>query len=134
MESTVYLRFISPWPSYNMKNVDFGIFQALIKCRDEGLVPSYLLKPALKEFDWFKQKLPSPDEHYFNYAGHAIGICWFRSDATAMIRRARRIAALLAEGDIWITVSQTHNPGIILYRDDYQIVAKPTKKTPTKWG
>lgn len=130
----MYLRFISPWPSYNMKNVNDGIFQALIKCRDEGLVPGYLLEPALKEFEWFKQELPSPDEHNFIYAGHAIGICWFRSDAKVMIRRARRIAALLAEGDVWITVSRTDNPGIILYRDDYQIIAKPTKQTPVQWG
>ena len=129
----MYLRFISPWPS-DMRNVDYGIFYAVYHCRDEQLLPGYLLDELLTELSWFKNYLPSPDEHNFDYAGHRIGICWFKDDAKVMIRRARNMAALMAEGDVWITEARTPDPGHILYRDDYQIVAKPSKSTPTRWG
>lgn len=129
----MYLRFISPWPS-DMRNVDYGIFQAVFKWRDEGLLPGYLLDELLSELSWFKTYLPSPDENCFVYAGHHIGICWFHTHAKVMIRRARNMAAIMAEGDIWITESRTRDPGHVIYSDDYQVIAKPTKSTPSRWG
>lgn len=129
----MYLRFISPWPS-DMRNVDYGIFQAVFRCRDEGLLPEYLMDELLSELSWFKRKLPSPDADRFVYAGHYIGICWFHTHAKTMIRRARDMAAIMAEGDIWVTESLTRDPGVVMYRDEYQIIAKPTKSTPTRWG
>ena len=128
-----YIRFVSPWPS-DIRAVDYGIFQAVIRCRDETLLDGYLLNPLINHFEWFKQKLPSPHESYFEFAGHALGICWFRDDAKTMIRHARHMAALMAQGDIWITEIVSNNPGMILYEDEFQIIAKPNKKTPTQWG
>ncbi len=130
----MYLRFISPWRT-RWLNVDYGIFQAAFKCRDDELLPDYLLIDLMNEVDWFKKHLPSPNERHFQYrGGDNIGICWFRDDAQAMIRRARRMVNIMRAGDIWITESCTNKPGHILYRDDYQIIAKPEKSTPTKWG
>lgn len=129
----MYLRFISPWPS-GMRGVDYGIFQAVIRARDDCLLPGYLRGELLSELSWFQKYLPSPDDNYFDYAGHRIGICWFRDDAKVMIRRARNMAAILAEIDVWITEARTNRPGCITYRDAYQIIAKPDKTTPTRWG
>ena len=130
----MYLRFISPFRS-RWKNVDNGIFQAAFMCRDEELIPNYLLDQLMTQVDWFKKHLPSPHERYFKYrGGKPTGICWFKSDAKAMIRRARNMASIMQAGDVWIIESQTKKPGHILYTDDYQIIAKPDKTTPTKWG
>jgi len=118
MEITVYLRFISPWPS-EMRNVNYGLFQAIYYSRDTGLLPSYLRENVLSELAWFKRYLPSPDEHNFTFSGHQIGICWFHSHAKIMIEHARTVSALLAEADVWITVVRTRNPGKILYSDEY---------------
>ena len=57
----MYLRFISPFHS-RWKNVDYGIFQAAYMCRDEQLIPNYLLDQLMIQVDWFKKHLPSPDE------------------------------------------------------------------------
>ena len=117
-----------------MKHIDYGIFQAVFICRDEALLPRYLMDEILAEMSWFKQYLPSPDEEDFEYASHNVGICWFKAEAIDMVRRARNMAILLAAGDIFIREVKTRQPGHILYADEYQIIAKPTKKTPTKWG
>lgn len=129
----MYLRFIGPWAS-NMRDIDFGLFQTAFICRDENLLPDYLLSPLMNEVDWFKENLPSPDEVHFDWRGRNVGICWFKSDAKSMIRRARRMVRICQAGDIWITQCRTTRPGHILYQDDFQIVAKPTQQTPTKWG
>ena len=130
----MYLRFISPFRS-RWKNVDYGIFQAAFKCRDEELIPNYLLDQLFTQVDWFKRYLPSPDERHFQYrGGKPTGICWFKSDAKAMIRRARHMADIMQAGDVFITETKTKKPGHILYRDDFQIIAKPNQSTPTKWG
>jgi len=133
----MYLRFIGPFPTRGasrVKNCDYGIFQTAFTARDDQLMEQYLIDELMREMDWFKKHLPCPDDHHFDYRGANVGICWFRDDATAMIRRARRMVNILCAGDIFITEARAENPGLILYRDDYQIVAKPLKGTPTKWG
>jgi len=50
-----------------------------------------------------------------------------------MIRRAFGLRALLMECDILISELHTDHPGQILYKDDFQIVAKPAAATPTVW-
>ena len=130
----MYQRFISPWNS-GWKNVNLGIFQAVYICRDEKLIQDYLLVNLIDELNWFKHHLPSPDDrHFLNKYRDYTGICWFRSDAKAMIRRARRMVNIMRAAEVWITESRSSNPGQIVYRDDYQIIAHPHKRTPTKWG
>jgi sulfur carrier protein ThiS len=63
----------------------------------------------------------------------ADGICWFTDGAREAIARAFTLAALLRECGVPVTKVATHRPGQILYRDDYQIVAKPDEATPTVW-
>ena len=133
----MYLRFIGPFPTRGasrVRNCDYGIFQTAFMARDDQLMEQCLIDELMAEVDWFKEHLPSPDDHHFDYAGANVGICWFRDDARTMIRRCRRMVNILCAGDIWVTEARTDNPGQILYRDDYQIVAKPRKSTPTKWG
>ena len=133
----MYLRFIGPFPTRGasyVRHCDYGLFQTAFMARDDQLIAQYLIDDLMKEMDWFKIYLPSPDDHHFDYAGANVGLCWFRDSATAMIRRARRMVNILRAGDIWVTEARTENPGRILYRDDYQIIAKPRKSTPTQWG
>ena len=133
----MYLRFIGPFPTEGysrVRNCDYGLFQTAFRARDEGLMDKHLVDALMHEMDWFKEYLPSPDCHHFDLSGANVGICWFRDHAKTMIRRARRMVNILSAGDIWVTEARTDKPGRILYRDDYQIIAKPAKSTPTKWG
>ena len=128
----MYLRFIGPWPT-GMRRIDYGLFQTYFRVRNEALLPGYLFEALRDEYEWFCDRLPTPADHYFIVNGESRGICWFRDDAVSMIRRARRMVNILRDGDIWITEARTQRPGLILYRDEYQIVARPDKVTPTRW-
>ena len=129
----MYRRFISPWPS-DMRNVDYGIFQGIWICEEDYLLPSYLIEELRRETAWFNRNLPCPNRAEFEYASHNVGVCWFSEHAHEMIQHARHMAAIYRAGDIWITEVRTDNPGRILYRDDYQIIAQPNRRTPTRWG
>ncbi len=63
----------------------------------------------------------------------ADGICWFVDDAREMIARAFALAALIGEAGVPARKVATRRPGTILYRDPWQIVAKPEETTPVTW-
>ena len=133
----MYVRFLSPMRS-RMRGVDYGIFQCAIKCRDDYRNPEYLRSAIREEINWYNDNLPAPREGAFDVKSRKrminVGICWFMSDADEMVRRAYALRALLAECGYAIVKKGTKQPGQILYRDNYQIVAKPFESTPTLWG
>ena len=55
------------------------------------------------------------------------GICWFVSDAREMIARAFVLASLLDELGVPVRKVAAECPGTILYRDPWQVVAKPRR-------
>jgi hypothetical protein len=63
----------------------------------------------------------------------ADGICWFVDDAREMIARAFALASLIGEAGVPAHKVATRRPGTILYRDRWQIVAKPEEATPVTW-
>ena len=132
----MYLRFISPVrPS--ARSIDYGLFQAIIACRDFDDYPKWLRDEVEADFDWFKTYLPSPDEKHFPdviVRARAAHICWFRAEATEMVKRAFGIKALLNEVGCSIVVRKTNNPGSIIYSDKWQVVARPHKRTPVRWA
>jgi len=60
-------------------------------------------------------------------------LCWFGYDAQEMVRRAFGLAGLLRDCGVIISKLATDRPGQIFYRDNYQIVAKPSAVTPLEW-
>lgn len=131
----MYLRFVSPLRGYK-RGVDWGIFQAAFFCRDNDNTPNYLRNAIVEEINWFKKYLPSPDERYFDEGSvpkHLARICWFRSDAKEIINHAYGLKFLLDEGGYPIAVIKVRHPGVIFYKDKYQVVAKPERHTQTHW-
>ena len=133
----MYLRFISPFPGdwwSCKKGIDHGIFQGSRIAREQGRVPSYLRDSLSDELGWFNTHLTAPNEKYFAHRRSNVGICWFKEDAGKFVQRCWRIVAILKAADVHISFVRTRNPGMILYSDRYQIIAKPEKSTPTRWG
>ena len=137
----MYLRFTSP-DALNLglrggKLVHRGIFGPAYAVRRDKTYPRYLRNAIREELEWFEDKLPVPSRRHFQVRSkgwwYAQGICWFKSDAKEMISRAFGLRHLLAECDIFISEMHTDRPGQILYRDEHQIIAKPTAATPTVW-
>ena len=127
-QNIMYLRFISPLRQ-RRRDLHMGIFQAVIKCRDDVDMPAWLHAQLIKEFQWFKDYLPSPDDRHFDRwtvrGYHPDAICWFKASAKQMISRSWALKALIEEAGMPLSVMQTDQPGKITYEDKYQIVAHP---------
>jgi len=137
----VYLRFTSADAVHlglrGGKPVHRGIFGPAYRVRRDKTYPQYLRQAISHELSWFEDELPVPPYARFQVRSktwwRSQGICWFRAEARDMIRRAFGLRALLDECDILIAELHTDQPGQILYKDDFQIVAKPAASTPTVW-
>jgi len=124
-------------PLHLTQAVHRGIFGPAYAVRRDKTYPQYLRIAVRDELLWFEDKLPVPPRGRFQVRSktwwRSQGICWFRSEAREMVRRAYGLRNLLAECDILISQLHTDRPGQILYQDDFQIIAKPAAETPTVW-
>ena len=119
------------------KAVHRGIFGPAYRVRRDSSYPLYLRRAVHTELRWFEDKLPVPPRGQFQVRSktwwRAQGICWFKPEAREMIQRAFGLRAVLRECDILISDLRTDRPGQILYKDAFQIIAKPSANTPTVW-
>jgi hypothetical protein len=123
----MYVRFVGPWRGRRGSNL--GMFRGASWVADDSRVHEALRNAVHEQLDWFSANLPVPKRGAFLVKSRgqwlSDGICWFLDDAREMIARAYALAALLGECDVPVTKVATRAPGQILYRDEYQIVARP---------
>lgn len=132
----MYVRFHSPWEEVR-PGVHAGLFGPAYACERDPRVAEGLRAALREEIVWFKANLPVPKERCFVVRSRKrwlnVGICWFVDDAREAIARAFTLAWLLRECGVPVSKVATRRPGQILYRDAWQIVAKPEAATPTVW-
>ncbi|HEX6374954.1 MAG TPA: hypothetical protein VFZ91_04460 [Allosphingosinicella sp.] len=130
----MYVRFITPWWRVR-RGIDCGLFGPAYALARDREVPAVLREALWAEIVWFEDRLPTPSRFCVKskrrWRPH--GICWFVDDAREMIARAFALASLIGECGVPATKVATRRPGQILYRDPWQIVAKPEAATPTLW-
>ena len=105
-----------------------GIFQLAFELRDRRDLPSYAFDELQSNLAWLKLHLKSPeilddDEHY-------RAIAWFKPDAHEPLKRVWAIKAVLEEFGYQIDLIKSNTPGLVIYEDDWQIIAKPIRKSP----
>ncbi|MGZ8285241.1 MAG: hypothetical protein ACXWUQ_06420 [Allosphingosinicella sp.] len=130
----MYVRFITPWWRLP-RGIDSGLFGPAYACARDLETPEVLREALWVEIEWFELNLPAPARLKVKSRRRwrADGICWFVDDAREMIGRAFALAALVGECGVPARKVATRHPGTILYRDPWQIVAKPDSATPTIW-
>lgn len=138
----MYVRFITPWWPLVVargrrlpRGTDCGLFGPAYACARDAEVPAMLREALRAEIDWFEENLPVPSRFRVKSRGRWLpdGICWFVDDAREMIARAFALASLIEEASVPAHKVPTRRPGTILYRDPWQIVAKPEAATPVTW-
>lgn len=131
----MYVRFVSPRPADRARG-HYGLFAASGVWRDPD-TPEAHAAAIREEVVWFRRNLPVPHWRCFEVKSrrryYNEGICWFRDDAREMLRHAFVLTALLRDLGVLVGRLHTDRPGQILYRDAWQIVAKPDKATPVRW-
>ncbi len=132
----MYVRFVSPLYA-DGRFGNYGLFRGAAWMSDASDTPDVLRQAMEAELEWFRDHLPVPRHGAFMVRSkrrwYYDGICWFRDDAQEMIARAWVLASLLRDCGVNISKLATDRPGQILYRDAYQIVAKPEAQTPVEW-
>lgn len=134
----MYVRFITPWWRLP-RGIDCGLFGPAYACARDAEVPALLREALWTEIRWFEAHLPVPGPRRRAFCVRSRkrwrpdGICWFVDDAREAIARAFALAALIGECGVPARKVATRRPGQILYRDAWQIVAKPGAATPTAW-
>ena len=85
-----------------------------------------------EQLNWFNAHLDAPEKlgRAAGRHGRVHGICWFRPEAAEAISRARYVGWLLTEAGIPVRDLKCRHPGEIIWRDDMQVVAKPTRDHP----
>jgi hypothetical protein len=132
-----YVRLITPARRLCRVDADCGPFGPAYDAMWDPRVPAVLQDAIWHEIDWFEQNLPVPHPRRNAFCvksrkrWYPDGICWFVAEAREMIAHAFVLASLLREVGVPVRKVATRRPGTVLYRDAWQIVAKPIDATPT---
>lgn len=125
----MYLRFTVPG-AITRARVAPGPFRVASDLYWEGDRDNDPVLIALRrELDWFKDRLPVPKRFGVVAKGRlwSDGVCWFRDDAREMVGHAYTLVALIEECGVPVTRHWSRDPGQVLYRDRWQVVAKPER-------
>lgn len=126
-----YVRFITPHWRVHRSDADCGPFAPAYDALWYGDVPEALRVAIGAELNWFEEHLPVPKPRRSAFCVKSRGrwrpdgICWFVDEAREMIVHAFVLASLLGELGIPFRKVASRRPGTVLYRDPWQIVAKP---------
>jgi len=124
----MYLRFTAPGVVTRAR-VAPGLFGAAYDLWWDRSEDTPSLLALRRELDWFNEQLPRPRRLGVVARGRwwPDGVCWFRDSAREAIAHGYALASLIEECGVPIERLWTRDPGQILYRDRWQVVAKPER-------
>lgn len=102
-----------------------GVLVAAHQLRDDGDLSVDEHNDLRLILSWFNQHLKIPK--VLSEKGNARAISWFKTEAKKPLERMWALKALLDIHDINVEVHKTTDPGMIIYEDGWQVVAKPRK-------
>jgi hypothetical protein len=125
----MYLRFVEGADSQDARWLT-GVITAACVLRDEGRLVPYQVDVVDATYEWLNQHVPCPPFQRNRKSGKWTddAVAWFLPDATEAIQRMWDLVAVLQDHDIPVRVLRTASPGMIVYRDEYQVVAETPKR------
>jgi hypothetical protein len=126
----MYLRFsTTKWDPESTRNL--GILVAAHDLRDDGDITRDEHEILRKTLKWFNENVTVPK--ILKDTDHRRAISWFKSSATEPVQKMWELVEILRHHDVNIDVHKTNNPGIVIYEDEWQVVAKPEKGSKVPW-
>lgn len=104
-----------------------GVVASLRILGEEGRLPDYHLDFSKELFERLNDGLPCPPFEESNWSSDCIS--WFKDTEPAQkwISVFRDLIAILEDADMDVGTLKTEHPGMIVYEDEYQVVAKSSK-------
>lgn len=120
----MYLRFVIPRPDPYSGHPQ-GVIHAASALDDAGRLDSWESEWFARELAWLNEHLPVPGP--LRDWEHRRAICWFRPTARKPIAVVRSIVTMLRDSAVPVRMLRSRDPGIVIYEDDFQVVAKPRR-------
>jgi len=119
------MRFVSNEVNRD-SHVSAGLFCAAFKLLDEMVLSDHEYEAVAELMKWFAVNLRGPFQYRLRSRWRAPrSICWFRSTAHEHLARARELAAILENQNVFIRTIRCHRTGYVLYEDEIQVLAQP---------
>lgn len=130
----MYLRFVKGADSQDGRWLT-GVITAARILRDEGRLEPYQNDLVEATYEWLNEHIPCPPFQCNLRSGKwsRDAVAWFLPTATQAIGRMWDLVAVLKDHDVPIRVLRTTTPGMIVYRDEYQVVAETPKRATRRW-
>ena len=117
----MYVRFVVG-TERDCPRVLTGVITEARILRDRGELEPHEAQWLEQIFEWYNDHLPCPPFSQKPWSENAIS--WFKDDAGDFVKRIWDIVALLREHGVPIRILRTDKPGMILYEDEFQVVAE----------
>jgi len=108
-----------------------GILVAAHQLRDNGDLTVEEHRELRQSLAWFNVNLNHPA--CLADPANRRAISWFKPAALKPISRMWGLKAILENHGHTVTVHKTDDPGIILFEDGWQVVAKPRRGQRVSW-
>ena len=121
-----YIRFVC-FQSIGRQRSRLGLFKAIDEAVESEHASGWAIAEARSLGGWFDANLDIPKA--FSTGGHKgfgqPGLSWFKPAATEHIGQMHRLKVALEQCGIHVEVLTTRDPGLIVWQDQFQIVAEP---------
>ena len=120
---STYLRFQTSVLCPQAKR-PLGVFRATGLLEEEGRIDDSFRDTLEASLNWFNEHLTAPRI----LSKHQRCVFWFCADSQHLIARLWNIVAILVEHHVEVRRIRTCDPGMIVYRYEYQVAAIPSKR------
>ncbi len=101
-----------------------GVVASLRILGEKGRLPAYQVEHSLELFERLNAGLPCPPFEESKWSSECVS--WFKDTEPAQewISVFRDLIAILEDSDIEVGTLTTERPGMIVYEDEFQVVAQ----------
>jgi hypothetical protein len=125
LERREYIRFVIGRKDED-SHVEQGIFQAAAQALEWRTITGSDADELNELRMWFNESLEKPTS--FGRDTLRLGICWFKTGSTEHMARIWEMVRILERNGIYVKKIRTDRPGYLIFEDEWQLVAEPSRK------
>ena len=121
----MFIRFVVGTDGEHHRSLTGVITEARL-LREENKLSPYEEEWLEGIYDWFNSYLPCPPFSTGQFPTHAVA--WFKAESSEFIARMWDIVAIIEDHDVPVHLLRSHNPGKIVYEDEYQVLVEEWRR------
>lgn len=121
-----FVRFQSPDP--NRRGHHPGVFALINGLQQDGVLTAEEEEFRRTSNDWYNTNVTDPtttDPQVYDRERHPLAAAWFKTSATHFVGRVAGYLDVLAAHGVECVAVYSDAPGIVIYEDEHQVIARP---------